>query len=92
MIYQNQLIDLTMNTYQLRDIQLLVDAGKIKGAHASLEPLLGGWTVTFTGTKKGELYPLYAQRGDAIRSFKSLDSLNNVVKGLGLGEMTVKCH
>ncbi|HBC3922235.1 TPA: hypothetical protein KD834_004599 [Vibrio parahaemolyticus] len=78
-------------TYQLKDIQLLIEAGKIKSAQASHEPLLGGWTLTFMGTKKDDVYPLYAQRDEALRAFKGLDALQNVVKKLGLAEFTVKC-
>ncbi|OQK20175.1 hypothetical protein XE88_p0004 (plasmid) [Vibrio parahaemolyticus] len=89
MIYQNKEIDFMI--YQLKDIQLLVETGKIKSAQASHEPLLGGWTLTFTGTRKDEVFPLYAQRGEALRAFKGLDALQNVVKKLGLAEFTVKC-
>lgn len=81
-----------MSMYQLKDIQILVDAGKIKSAHASNDPLLGGWILTFAGTKKEDSYPLYAQRGESIRTFKGVDAMVNVVKGLGLSELVVKCH
>lgn len=71
--------------YQLKDIQLLVDTGKIISAQALYQPLLGGWILTFN-----DVYPLYAQRGDTFRVFKGLDAAQNVVKKLGLPEMIVK--
>jgi hypothetical protein len=75
---------------QQKDIQMLVEAGSIKGAVAQYEPLLGGWVVTFTTTKKTETHSIHAQRGDGVKVFKTLDAVNNTVKAVGLGEMVVK--
>lgn len=79
-----------MNTYQQKDIQILADAGKIKSAYAVNDQIVGGWTLIFVGSKKEDTYTLYTQRGSAVRVFKSVDAIVNVVKEIGLGELTVR--
>lgn len=74
-----------------RDIQMLVEAGTIKGAEAQFQPLLKGWVVTFTTGKKTQVYTLHAQRGDGVKVFKSLDAVHKTVQAVGLAEMVVKC-
>lgn len=75
---------------QQKDIQMLVEAGVIKGAVAQYEPLLSGWIVIFTTSKKTETHSIHAQRGAGVKLFKTLDAVNNTVKAVGLGEMMVK--
>lgn len=77
---------------QQKDIQMLVEAGEIRGAVAQYEDLFGGWVVTFTTSKKTVAYSLYAQRGDSVKTFKTLEAVRNTVLAVGLGEMVVKCH
>ncbi len=78
-----------MTMYQLKDIQLLADAGKIKSAYALNDQVAGGWTLLFFGDRREDSYTLYTQRGD-VRVFKGIDSMLGTVRKVGLGELTVK--
>lgn len=73
---------------ELKDIQLLMNAGSLTGASAAHAPMFGGWTLTFKGKKKDESYSLHTQRGE-LRAFKSLDAAAKLVKGLGFADFTV---
>jgi hypothetical protein len=73
---------------ELKDIQLLMNAGSLTGATASHQPMFGGWVLTFKGKKKDEFYQLHTQRGEQ-RTFKSLDAVAKLVKQLGFADFTV---
>ena len=72
--------------YELKDIQLLMEAGTLKEAVVS--PSFGKWSVGFTGKNK-EFYTISTQKG-ALREFKTLDAAYKVIKDIGFAEYTVK--
>ncbi|GMQ49711.1 hypothetical protein [Vibrio sp. 10N] len=73
---------------ELKDIQLLMNAGSLTGATVSHQPMFGGWVATFQGKKKNEHYQLHTQRGE-MRTFKTADAAIKLVKGLGFANCTV---
>ncbi|EPA8576722.1 hypothetical protein ACQ7JO_004588 [Vibrio parahaemolyticus] len=75
--------------HELKDIKMLMDAGSLKSATVS--PLFGGWSATFTAAKGKETYTMHTQRGE-VRTFKTLDAACKVIKELGFGTFEVKTH
>lgn len=74
---------------ELKDIKLLMDSGSLRGA--VVLPLFGGWSATFTSAKGKETYTMHTQRGE-VRTFKTLDAANKVIKELGFASFEVKTH